>query len=261
MDNVAREILKTLKETNEKISSLEDFILSNFNDLKEIITQKNNDKKIHNQNIADAKTLFVNNFDHLRLAQIAEREADKGLVWDGPDSEAHKYLEFMFPELKQNPPDRNLTHDQYYPFCAAFVMWCLNEAGFPTHETWKAPFSESHLPRTSVYGLKQFMRKVGNLYNLATWKINPRPGDIYFLRKYNSHRERELVHVGIVVDVDSSHNFIIGAEGNTTVRGKKRCVAMVKRKITHRIHSWGRINMKQTLKTIDKTTEPLPMEG
>lgn len=138
------------------------------------------------------------------LAEIAEREAAKGLQWISANSEAEKYLKPL------RAPMRALGHigsaSVFYNWCAAFVTYCAREAGFAI------PDQPSGLPATVA--LAETWRKWGQ--NNGTFSraaaTAPRRGDIVVFEWKDG--DSQIDHIGIVTGYKPGSNVIKTAEGN-----------------------------------------------
>ena len=94
-----------------------------------------------------------------------------------------------------------------YPWCAAFVAWCANQAGVSTSIIPKA---------ASVSELQYFFQKKGQ-YKAKNSGYKPQPGDI-MIQKSNG-----ASHTGIVISSNSSSFTVI--EGNTSNKVMQRTYA------------------------------------
>ncbi len=98
-----------------------------------------------------------------------------------------------------------------YPWCAAFVAWCANQAGVST----------SVIPKTaSVSELQYFFQKKGQ-YKAKNSGYRPQPGDI-MIQKSNG-----ASHTGIVVSSNSSSFTVI--EGNASNKVAQKTYAYFQR--------------------------------
>ena len=97
------------------------------------------------------------------------------------------------------------------PWCAAFVSWCANQAGYDT----------KNFPRFvgCSKGFQQFKEAGATIHYEADGNYTPQEGDIIF---YSWSGTSSLDHVGIVKSADDEYVYTI--EGNTSdkVMEKKR---------------------------------------
>jgi hypothetical protein len=140
-----------------------------------------------------------------KLADFAEQEAAKKLVWDGPNSEAEKYLK---PFRK---PMQKLGHigsePIFYNWCAAFVTYCCRDVGI---EIPDIP-GEGQATMALVQSWKFWAKKNGYWYLKGS--ITPERGDIVVFdwQRNNS----QLDHIGIVsINTPKTSSKIETFEGN-----------------------------------------------
>lgn len=102
-----------------------------------------------------------------------------------------------------------------WPWCAAFVDWCLREwvrgsdvaawlkLQVSTHEEWR--------PKTAMaYGLTAWARQRAKTTTLLTERDKAQPGDIVTF---------DFSHVGIVLEDAGDH--LVTVEGNTNGKGQR----------------------------------------
>jgi hypothetical protein len=125
-----------------------------------------------------------------RLIQVALKEV--GTKESPPDSNKVKYNDWVY--------NRDGVQGSQYPWCAAFVSWCFNEAGIP-------------LPRIDV--VKGYVGCNFAVNNAAKWgKIvsEPKSGDIVF---FDWNGDGKFDHTGIFVK-DLTNGLFQSIEGNTS---------------------------------------------
>lgn len=138
-----------------------------------------------------------------KLADFAEAEAAKNLVWVDASSEAEKYLE-IFRE-----PMRILgqigTAKVFYDWCGAFVFYCCRQVGIDV------PIQPSGFWATMalVESWRYWAKKQGIWY--AKGSTTPKRGDIVV---FDWNDDGELNHVGIVRGYTPGSNLIRTSEGN-----------------------------------------------
>jgi hypothetical protein len=139
-----------------------------------------------------------------KLADFAEQEAAKKLVWKGPNSEAEKYLkpfrEPMF-ELKQI-----VKEPVFYNWCAAFVTYCCRDVDIEIPDIPEGFWATMAL----VESWKFWAKKNGYWYLKGS--ITPQRGDIVVFdwQRNNS----QLDHIGIVRRYTPGSSEIQTSEGN-----------------------------------------------
>lgn len=96
-----------------------------------------------------------------------------------------------------------------YPWCMAFVQWCLNQVGIPAFRTASC----------SAFWLYTNPSDVGNKISPADLRINNsqlQKGDIaLFGKAYNQNDDNDFDHVGIIVENKGLGQYIT-VEGNTS---------------------------------------------
>ncbi|MBD2608525.1 peptidoglycan-binding protein [Scytonema hofmannii FACHB-248] len=139
-----------------------------------------------------------------KLADFAEQEAAKKLVWKGPNSEAEKYLK-PFRE-----PMQKLGHigsePVFYNWCAAFVTYCCRDVGIEIPIIPEGFWATMAL----VESWKFWAKKNGYWYLKGS--ITPQRGDIVVFdwQRNNS----QLDHIGIVRRYTAGSSEIQTSEGN-----------------------------------------------
>lgn len=118
---------------------------------------------------------------NVALGEIGNHEKDKS---------HHKYEAFY-------------GKDDSVPWCAIFVSWVANEAGF---------LKEGMFPKFAgcSTGLRLFKTKTNADVHYATEAYTPQPGDIIF---FSWKSDGAANHVGIVLSADA--NYVYTVEGNT----------------------------------------------
>ncbi len=138
------------------------------------------------------------------LADIAQREAHRELVWSNSQSEAEKYLQ-PFRE-----PMRLLgqigTAPVFYNWCAAFVTWCCREAGINIPDQ-PAGFWAT---MAKVDAWKYWAQQRGFWH--PTGSLTPRRGDILVFEWFDG--DVALDHIGITRGYAPGSQTIQTAEGN-----------------------------------------------
>lgn len=135
----------------------------------------------------------------LAMADLAEAEGKKGLVWSSEKSEADKYLK----------PLRPYVGGGRWPWCGAFVTWCGKQKGVPIPYTFPTGYTPAYCP-----GWVAWAKKNGTWYpaSIPTSKFNPRRGDIVL---FDWNVDRDPDHIGIVLSYDGKRTLKT-AEGNTS---------------------------------------------
>lgn len=139
-----------------------------------------------------------------KLADLAQREGDKGLRWTGPNSDAEKYLEPL------RKPMQELGHigpnPVFYNWCAAFVTWCCREAGIQIPDVPEGFWATMAL----VESWKHWAKKKG--YWHPKGSIIPKRGDILVFEWFDG--DSQLDHIGIVRGYTPGSSVIQTSEGN-----------------------------------------------
>jgi len=148
----------------------------------------------------------------LKLANLAQQEAAKGLGWTGPDCEAEKYLK----PLRKPMQDRKHigTKPVFYNWCAAFVTWCCREVGIQIPDAPDGFWATMAL----VESWKFWAQKKG--YWHPTGSITPRRGDILVFEWFDG--DVALDHIGIVSGYTAGEPVIRTYEGNSGNRTASR---------------------------------------
>lgn len=143
-----------------------------------------------------------------KLANFAVNEAAQNLYWDGPDSEAEKYLQpFREPMFKLGHIGREPV---FYNWCAAFVAYCCREVGIAIPDQPEGFWATMAL----VESWKFWAKKNGYWY--AKGSITPQRGDILVFEWKDG--DPELDHIGIVRGYTSGSSKIQTSEGNHSDR-------------------------------------------
>ncbi len=141
----------------------------------------------------------------LRLANLAQEEAAKGLKWTGPDCEAEKYLKPL------REPMQSLGHlgaaPVFYDWCAAFVTWCCREVGIPIPD-----IPEGYWATMALVGSWRFWAQKKGCWH-PTGSITPRRGDIVLFEWFDG--DSALDHIGIVSGYTAGSSMIQTYEGNS----------------------------------------------
>jgi len=141
----------------------------------------------------------------LRLANLAQVEAAKGLRWTGPDCEAEKYLEPL------REPMRGLGHigaaPVFYNWCAAFVTWCCREVGIQIPDV-----PEGYWATMALVGSWKFWAQKKGYWHPKD-SITPRRGDIVVFEWFDG--DAALDHIGIVSGYTAGETTIQTYEGNS----------------------------------------------
>ena len=144
-------------------------------------------------------------YDWRRFVNVAEKECVKGLKWV-KGGEAEKYTQPFY---------KHFGNEQRFPWCGAFVLWCLRESGceFPI-----SPMKGQTFALVQIW--KNFAQKEGLLLDNKTDLL---PGDI-LLFDWNNNGTVE--HMGIFTrnfydthDYPSGKRLVkmaISLEGNTS---------------------------------------------
>ncbi|BAZ13400.1 peptidoglycan-binding domain 1 protein [Calothrix sp. NIES-4071] len=139
-----------------------------------------------------------------RLADFAEQEAARKLVWNGENSEAEKYLK---PFRK---PMFDLGHigaePVFYNWCAAFVTYCCRNVGIDIPVIPSGFWATMALVESWKFWAKN------NGYWYSKGSITPKRGDILV---FNWQRNNsQLDHIGIVRGYTPGSSKIQTSEGN-----------------------------------------------
>jgi hypothetical protein len=141
----------------------------------------------------------------LKLANLAQKEAAKGLRWTGPNCEAEKYLEPL------RKPMQDIGHigaaPVFYNWCAAFVTWCCREVGAQIPDIPEGFWATMAL----VESWKFWAQKKG--YWFPRDSITPRRGDILVFEWFDG--DLTLDHIGIVSGYTAGNSVIQTYEGNS----------------------------------------------
>ncbi|SEN74763.1 CHAP domain-containing protein [bacterium A37T11] len=133
---------------------------------------------------------------HIYTAEIGVREAT--VKNDGPEVE--KYLKYI-----------GLTKG--YSYCAAYVCWCLHEAGIGNPKNGWAP---ALFPAKRVVWEKKQQKPIGAMQGLTTYNLQrttPLAGDVFGL--YFSELKR-IGHCGFVDSWDGIWCITVEANTNNT---------------------------------------------
>lgn len=104
------------------------------------------------------------------------------------------------------PAERYMAGERL-PWCAAFVLWCLREAGYPAPvNQWMA---------RNVHFFEVAMKDKGYWEDP---RMTPRPGDIFFLAGRDGSDSGPGRHMGFVEAVDLERGIIRTIEGNLNNR-------------------------------------------
>lgn len=118
------------------------------------------------------------------------------------------------PRIREYQAATNLD-PAAWPWCAAFVDWCLREwVQDPAVEAWlnlQASTPEAWRPKTALaYGLTTWARSRPKTTRILTDCDEAQPGDIVTF---------DFSHVGIVLEDDGKH--LVTVEGNTNGKGER----------------------------------------
>ncbi len=146
-------------------------------------------------------------FTRKRLADIAEREAKKHLVWK-PGSEADKFKKKFWPVFGKGK----------WSWCAATVTWCCEEAGLPMPIKCPSKFGYTF---GLVEGWQQWAIEKGFYYD-NDGKFEPERGDItcfdWSQTDINQPDTDFENHIGVFLgfSVAKGAKRYLVAEGNTS---------------------------------------------
>lgn len=161
-------------------------------------------------------------FSGLALAGIAEREANRKLVW-AAGSEATKYTDIF----------KSVFGSGRYAWCAAFVTWCCRNSGL--NIPIRAPGTGAYT-FALVEAWQTWFQKNGFYYD-NDGKFVPQAGDIVMFdwdqKSINEIDNDWEDHIGIFLRMDGQ--YYICAEGNT---GN---ATAVKKRVAVNIQGFGRI--------------------
>lgn len=141
----------------------------------------------------------------IALTQLYYHEGDFETDFNGENTSGSKnFVEYNYTYGKLDQ-EGNGTLTYGYPWCAAFVSFCLRRAEIPTS------IAPSHVNCTSW--VNKFKQQSENYKFFKPGTYSPIMGDIIFF-KNSSTSTRISDHVGIVLSATSEHVFTI--EGNTS---------------------------------------------
>ncbi len=139
-----------------------------------------------------------------RIADIAQAEAAKQLVWLTKDSEAEKYLQpFREPMRKLGQIG---SKPVFFNWCASFVTWCCREAGIRIPEQPDGFWATM----AKVEAWKYWAQKAGFWHAKGT--VVPQRGDIVVFEWFDE--DVELDHIGVVRGYAEGSQMIQTSEGN-----------------------------------------------
>ncbi|MET0648440.1 MAG: peptidoglycan-binding protein [Pyrinomonadaceae bacterium] len=138
------------------------------------------------------------------LADIAQTEAAKSLVWKNASSEAEKYL------TPFRAPMKKIGHigsePVFYNWCAAFVTWCCRQAGIEIPDQPEGFWATM----AKVDAWKFWARQNGFWHPKEGF--TPRRGDILVFEWFDG--DVDLDHIGIVRGYAPGSELIQTSEGN-----------------------------------------------
>ena len=141
---------------------------------------------------------------HLKLANFAASEAAKKLRWNGPSSEAEKYLKLFRPIMQ------SLGHigsePINYEWCAAFVTFCCRQVGIDIPDKPDGFWASMAFVASWEYWAKQ------KGYWFLTSQTKPMRGDIITFDWPGS--AGKFNHIGIVRGYTPGSSIVETAEGN-----------------------------------------------
>lgn len=139
-----------------------------------------------------------------RLADIAQREGALGLRWNGPESEAEKYLKPLRAIMQK------LGHigskPVFYNWCAAFVTWCCREAGFKIPDQPQGYWASIALVQSWKY-----WAKAHDYWHDPKTTVLMR-GDIVVFEWFDG--DSQLDHIGVVSSHTPGSSYLRTSEGN-----------------------------------------------
>jgi hypothetical protein len=139
-----------------------------------------------------------------RLADIAQEEGARRLVWNGPTSHAEKYLR----PLRQ--PMQDIGHigqkPVFFNWCAAFVTWCCRKAGINIPDRPEGFYATMALVDAWKYWAQQ------NGFWHPTGSALPKRGDILVFEWFDG--DVQLDHIGIVRGYLPGSPTVETSEGN-----------------------------------------------
>lgn len=136
-----------------------------------------------------------------KLAEIAEAEGKKALVWDGEQSEAEKYLKLIRESVGMSKGR--------FPWCGAFVHWCCEQAGISIPDSFPTGYTAAYVPAWEAWAKSN---KWWYSSRLKADEFNPQTGDIVV---FDWNADAIPDHIGIVLSYDGKRTLKT-AEGNTS---------------------------------------------
>ncbi len=175
-----------------------------------------------------------------RLIEIAKQEAllNYQAVMPGNSGEAiEKYLAPFRQRLNRNGKTEHYNNcDNGFPWCAAFVYYCMIEAGYdmpiqplidkPTVALVRTWYDWSVLPENNSWREPSY---------------SPQPGDLVLFRQL-LEGQKDFCHIGIVIEVYPDEGYVLSAEGNVVFTmpdgSSGRRTELKKRPLDHTIQGY-----------------------
>jgi len=137
-----------------------------------------------------------------KVADVAEVEGKKNLVYTGMKSEAEKFLASV-RKIIGMPTGR-------FAWCGGFVFWCCKEGGANIPAAFPTGYTVAYCPGWEAWAIKK-----GYWHPASDKNFNPQRGDIVL---FNWDGDAFADHIGIVLAYDrvNSPTRVKTAEGNTS---------------------------------------------
>lgn len=206
-NTIGNDVKTKLSDTSVFMGPCAESIISGINQLATSLNTSNDDLKKINSYLVEVANAY----------KAGDTKAEKIIckISTGTisNNSTGKILDIATGELGNG--EFNSSHHKYevdngamrlgdeQPWCAAFVSWCANQAGYDT----------TNFPRfiNCNKGLQQFKEAGATIHYEADGNYTPQPGDIIF---FSWSGTSSLDHVGIVKSADENHVYTI--EGNTS---------------------------------------------
>lgn len=146
------------------------------------------------------------------LSQVGYHEGNSDADMDGQNYSGNRnFVEYTRLYGKLDNGEGNGT-SYGYAWCAAFVSWCLRQAGIPEDLV----ITEVSCPR-----FIKFLSSAG-IYRTRESRYSPLPGDLIFFK--NAGSTATSTHIGIVVGTSDGHVYTVegNADDNVTQRRYER---------------------------------------
>lgn len=157
----------------------------------------------------------------VKAADIADAEANKNLKWTDMHCEAEKYLASCRKALGM-PNGR-------YPWCGAFVTWCVREAGGYIPDVLVRNLTTAYVP-----AWQEWAQANGLWVSSRDKGFNPVKGNIVIFDWDRNGGEAD--HIGIVLRYTPGTAVVYTAEGNTSSENNSNG-----NQTAHRVRNWADI--------------------